>query len=154
MISAEMLDVLPPDIRAAFKQSGKPVTTEVLMSMAMYRGPYMPAAMAAEYERHFPGWGTRMLELTETQVSHRQELERRQVDRSEAPMDRGQVFAFAIAVLSVAASVLVLMLVPPSWFTALAVLGMLVVGVGGPAVARVLAAKFSWPSSKPEGHKS
>jgi Predicted membrane protein (DUF2335) len=148
-----MLDILPPDIRAAFKQSGKPVTTEVLMSMAMYRGPYMPATMAAEYERHFPGWGTRMLELTETQVSHRQELERRQVDRSEARMDRGQTFAFAIAAMSVVASVLVLMLAPPSWFIALAVVGMLVVGVGGPAVARVLAAKFRWPNSKPESQK-
>ena len=145
-----MLEVLPPDIRAAFKQSGKPVTTEVLMSMAMYRGPHMPAAMAAEYERLFPGWGTRMLELTETQVSHRQELERRQVDRSEARMDRGQTFAFAIASMSVVASVMVLLAAPPSWFTALAVVGMLVVGVGGPAVARALAMKFRWPNSKPD----
>jgi hypothetical protein len=146
-----MLDVLPPDVRAAFKQSGKPVTTEVLLSMAMYRGPYMPAAMAAEYERHFPGWGTRMLELTEKQVSHRQQLERAQLERSENRMDFGQRLTFATAGLCILAAMVVLITAQPSWYSSIAALGLVVVGVGGPAVARIIATSFKWPHQKPDG---
>ena len=44
------------------------------MSMATFRSPWLPASVLFEYERECPGWGTRMLELTESQVRHRQEL--------------------------------------------------------------------------------
>jgi uncharacterized membrane protein len=153
-LSPEILENLPPDVRAALKQGGVTVTSEVLMSMAMYRGPHMPAVMAAEYERYFPGWGTRMLELTEKQVSHRQELERKQVERSERRMDAGQLFSFIVAGLSVVGTVAIVVLGPATWYTAIAAVGLAVVGVGGPAVARIMATKFRWPSNKPENPKS
>ena len=113
--------------------------------MAMYRGPWPPAPMLAEYEQHFPGWGKRMLEMTEKQVNHRQELERKQVDRAESRMDTGQKFDFAVAGLSILGATSVLITAPSSWATSMAAFGMVVVGVGGPAVARILATKFNWP---------
>jgi hypothetical protein len=48
-IPVEVLERLPPDLRAAIGEGGVKVTTEVLMSMATYRGPFMPAQMVAEY---------------------------------------------------------------------------------------------------------
>ncbi len=149
-----MLDIIPPDIRAVFEQMGKPVSSEVLLSMAMYRGPYMPAAMAAEYERFFPGWGTRMLELAEKQIGHRQELEAIQVQRLENRMDFGQRFGFGIAGLCIFAAMVVLTTAPPSWYSSLAALGLVVVGVGGPTVARIIATSLDWSKEAPGGEKT
>jgi uncharacterized membrane protein len=149
-IPVEVLERLPPDLRAAIGEGGVKVTTEVLMSMATYRGPFMPAQMVAEYERYFPGWGVRMLELTEKQVSHRHEQERKELERSENRMDRGQKFGFSIAALSLVAAMGIEILVPSSWPTTVAALGLVIVGVGGPAVARILATKFRWPLGKPD----
>jgi uncharacterized membrane protein len=152
-VSSEMLDILPADVRAVFLETGKPVSSDVLLSMAMYRGPYMPAAMAAEYERYFPGWGTRMLELAEKQVGHRQELESVQVERSENRMDFGQRFGFAIAGMCVVAAMVVLTTAPPSWYSSIAAVGLAIVGVGGPTVARIIASSFDWSNQAPDGKK-
>ncbi len=95
-----------------------------------------------------------MLEMTGKQVSHRQELERKQVERSENRMDLGQKFGFTVAGMCILASTMVLTTAPPNWFTSLAALGLVVVGVGGPAVARIFATKFNWPSNKADSKKS
>lgn len=153
-IPPEILDQLSPSLAATIKQGGIKFTQEVSMSAAMYQGPWPPAPILAEYERHFPGWGIRMLELTEKQVSHRHDLERKQVDRSERRMDTGQLFSFIVAGLSVFGTVAIVVLGPATWHTAIAAVGLAVVGVGGPAVARIMATKFRWPSSKPENPKS
>lgn len=146
--AAEILNKLPPELRSLIEQSGGQVTTEVLMSMAMYRGPWPPPSILAEYEEHFPGWGRRLLELTERQVDHRHQLERRQIDRAEQRMDNGQKFGFAVAVLSIMTAGCVLIVVPGMWPTALGAAVLAIAGVGGPAVERVLATKFHWPNSK------
>ena len=141
-------------MKAAIEQGRFKVTHEVSMSTAMYQGPWPPAPILAEYERLFPGWGVRMLELTEKQMSHRHDLERKQVDRAERRMDTGQLFSFIIAGLAVIGTVAIPVLGPATWYTTIAALGLVVVGVGGPAVARILATKFRWPNNKPEGPKS
>lgn len=148
----EILENLPPDIKAVIEQKGGfKLTTE--MSMATFRSPWLPASVLAEYDHYFPGWGTRMLELTEKQVSHRHELERKQVDRAESRMDRGQTFGFSVAGISIVAAAMISIAAPPYWFTSVAALGLVIVGVGGPAVARILATKFNWPSSKTDSEK-
>src|SRR5207248_700246 len=111
-------------------------------------GPWPPAQMLAEYEQHFPGWGNRMLELTERQVAHRHEMERKQVDRAENRMDRGQHFGFIMGGLAVLAAAATLIFAPASWSTSFAACVLVAVGVGGPTVARVFATKFNWPSSR------
>ena len=130
------------------ERSGVRITAEIETSMAMYRGPWPPAAILAEYEERFPGWGVRLLELTEKQVSHRQGLEARQVEQIERRMDAGQKLSFAIAALSVVSATSILIFALPNWFTAIAALGIVVVGVGGPTVARVFATKFTWPGAR------
>lgn len=152
-IPPEILSKLPPDIRAVFETGGVQITTEIAASLAMYRGPWPPPTILAEYEALFPGWGQRMLELTEKQVAHRQSLEAKQVDRSERRMDAGQYFGFSVAIASLLAASTIFTFAPPFWATSIAALGIVVVGVGGPTVARVLATKFHWPDkqkSEPE----
>jgi len=153
-IPPELIDKLPPELVAVVKQGGVKFTQEVSMSAAMYQGPWPPASILNEYERLFPGWGTRMLELTEKQLNHRHGLEIKQVDRAEHRMDKGQLFSFIVAGLSVFGAVAISVLGPGTWHSTIASLGLVIVGVGGPAVARVLATKFRWPSSKSESPKS
>ena len=137
-VPPELLDQLPPELAATIKQGGIKFTQEVSMSTAMYQGPWPPAPILAEYERLFPGWGIRMLELTEKQVNHRHDLERKQVDRAERRMDTGQLYSFIVAGFAVFGAVAISVLGPATWYTAIAALGLVVVGVGGPAVARIL----------------
>ena len=145
-IPAEILEKLPPEVREAFSP-GNVQITEIAASMAMYRGPWPPSSILAEYEKDFPGWGVRLLELTEQQVAHRQALESKQVERSELRMDIGQKFGFATAALSIVVAGGLLVLAPTHWSVSFAALGIAIVGVGGPTVARLLATKFKWPSA-------
>lgn len=145
-IPPEILEQIPPELRERLEQ-GIQVTKEFAASMAMYRGPWPPAAILAEYEQQFPGWGVRMLDLTEKQVAHRQALETKQVERSEARMDIGQKLSFAVAAISLASATLILTTAPQYWLTSIVALGIVVVGVGGPVVARILATKFRWPGA-------
>ena len=146
-IPPEILKQLPEEIRERLEQGGIRVTTELSASMAMYHGPWPPAVILAEYEQHFPGWGVRMLELTERQVAHRHALETKQVERAEARMDIGQKLSFAVAGISLASATLILTTAPQYWLTSIVALGIVVVGVGGPVVARILATKFRWPGA-------
>lgn len=101
--------------------------------------------MLAEYDKYFPGWGARLLELTEKQGVHRQALEAKQVDRAERRMDRGQIFGFVVSALSLVVGAATLMVAQPSWPVAVATICFALAGVGGPAVARIIALKFRWP---------
>lgn len=141
-------DSIPPEIRSILERSGGKITAEVLMSLSMYRGPWPPPNILSEYEERFPGWGKRLLELTAEQVSHRQSLERKQVDRAESRMDRGQYFGFSIAALSVLTAALVLVFGASGWPSTVGAAVLAIVGVGGPAVARVLATRFNWSNSE------
>jgi uncharacterized membrane protein len=114
----------------------------------MYRGPWPPPEMVAELEKLFPGWGQRLLELTEKQIQHRHSLEQKQADRDERRMDRGQLFGFLIAALALASSATTAIKTGGSWPGAIVALCIAIVGVGGPAVARILATKFKFPSDK------
>jgi Predicted membrane protein (DUF2335) len=147
-IPAEILGKLPPEVKDRLAKSGISIESKFSMSSTTYQGPWLPAPMLAEYEHYFPGWGERLLEGFASQVSHRQELEKLQFNRSENRMDRGQIFGFAVATMSILAAASIFIFAPSSFYTAIAALGIVVIGVGGPAVARVLATKFNWPNNK------
>ena len=109
--------------------------------------------MLAQYEHYFPGWGVKLLEMTERQVAHRHKLEQTQVSQSESRMNRGQIFSFAVAGLSLLTAASIAILAPAFWYTSLAAMIIALVGIGGPTVARTLALKFKWPLVKTESDK-
>lgn len=108
-------------------------------TMSMSSSPYPSPDMLAEYENRFrPGFADKILATIDQQTAHRQGLEREMVQRAERRKDRGQVFAFSIAILSFVAAGLFHLIGVSGWVL---VMG-LVLGVGGPSTAMVLARKL------------
>lgn len=126
-------------------QNGGKLTVEHSKT-SVFQSNFPPAEWFEAYERTFPGWGMKLLELTEMQVNHRHKLEAKQVDRSERRMDVGQYGTFSLGILSLIVALLIQIFGPSSWATSIAALGVVVVGIGGPSVARILATKFRWPT--------
>lgn len=135
-----MLQKLPPEIRALIAK-GDVQALEVL-SMFSYRGPCPPPQILEEFERVLPGSAKRLLDWTEGQIKHRHALEVRSVEGAERRMNRGQIAGFAVAAISVVASATVLILGQPSAATTAGAMLIAVLGIGGPAVARILAQKL------------
>ncbi len=144
-IPVEIWDKLPPGARDAL-QNGGSFRAEYSSKTTVHQSNFPPAEYFESYERVFPGWGTKLLELTEKQLNHRHLLENEQVARSERRMDIGQTGTFALGGLSLVVALLIQIYGPSSWPTSLAALGIVVVGIGGPSVARIIATKFRWPS--------
>ena len=69
---------------------------ETIVKLTAYRGAWPPAEVIKEQEAALPGSGKRLLRWTEEQASHRQSLERMQVEGNERRMDRGQYFSLFI----------------------------------------------------------
>jgi uncharacterized membrane protein len=113
---------------------------------SVFHSNFPPAEWFETYERTFPGWGMKLLELTEMQVNHRHKLEAKQVERSELRMDVGQYGTFGLGILSLVVALLIQIYGPPTWATSFSSLGVVVVGIGGPSVARIIATKFRWPT--------
>lgn len=143
-IPEEIWNNLPAALRDRLQNVGS-VTAE-FSKTSVFQSNFPPAEWFEAYERTFPGWGMKLLELTETQVNHRHRLEAKQVDRSERRMDVGQYGTFALGGASLLVALLIQIYGPTSWATSLAALGIVVVGIGGPSVARIIATKFRWPT--------
>jgi len=150
----EVISALPPHLRAIVEQGirgGANITIETLESLSAYSGPFPPPELLAEFDRVLPGTAQRLLDWTERQIDHRQGLEKQQVEGSERRMDRGQIFGFGVAFVALVVAGEIATLGPPGWVTGLTAMAVAVVGVGGPAVARMLARRFpmSQNSSRP-----
>jgi uncharacterized membrane protein len=143
-IPEEVWNTLPPSLRDMLQNGGKLEAS--FSKTSVFHSNFPPAEWFEAYEQAFPGWGMKLLELTEKQVSHRHVLENEQVARSERRMDIGQFGTFALGGLSLLVALLIQVYGPSSWATSIAALGIVVVGIGGPSVARILATKFRWPS--------
>jgi uncharacterized membrane protein len=143
-IPADVLSSLPPQVREILQNGGR-ITAEYSKT-SVFQSNFPPAEWFEAYEQSFPGWGMKLLELTEMQVNHRHKLEAKQVDRSERRMDVGQYGTFGLGILSLIVALLIQIYGPSSWATSISALGVVVVGIGGPSVARIIATKFRWPT--------
>jgi uncharacterized membrane protein len=143
-IPADILNNLPPQVREMLQNGGR--FTAEYSKTSVFQSNFPPAEWFEAYEHSFPGWGMKLLELTEMQVNHRHKLEAKQVDRSERRMDVGQYGTFGLGILSLIVALLIQIYGPSSWATSIAALGVVVVGIGGPSVARIIATKFRWPT--------
>jgi uncharacterized membrane protein len=96
--------------------------------------PLPPSIILEEYEKSFPGLGTKIISWTEEQRRHRQGLERQRTEGAERRMDRGQMIAAGVAIwgLTLAAAVGIF----GSSYVGIA---LAVVSIGGPTAAIWLA---------------
>jgi uncharacterized membrane protein len=156
-LSQDDISLLPPHLRAVVEQGlrgGAKITVETLESLSAYSGPFPPPELLAEFDRVLPGSARRLLDWTERQIDHRQRLESEQVAGSERRMDRGQIFGFGVALVALIAAVVIATLGPTSWHTSLCAIGVALIGVGGPAAARMLARRFPMsPGPSPQNPK-
>ena len=139
---SDLLDTVPPEILETFaellKEAGDdPVKIRRFMklSWSIYRGPYPPAQVFKEYEDAFPGAAQWLFDRTTERINHRQHLENKQVDGSEARMNRSQFFSVVIALASIIGAMIVA-IYTKSWIVPSV---MMVVGVGGPTAGQILA---------------
>lgn len=148
-IPDEILASLPEPIRNALQNGQINGTLGISKtSISSYTSNLPPVEFYASFERVFPGWGERLLEMTLRQGTHRQTNETKQVDGMERRMDRGQVFSFSIAASAILAAAAIVVFGPSTWAASIAALGLVIVGVGGPSVARIMASKFKLPNRK------
>jgi uncharacterized membrane protein len=63
-------------------------------------GPFPPPEMMSEYNKIVPGSADRILKMAEAQSNHRQELEKAIIKSDIKLAERGQSYAFSLAVLS------------------------------------------------------
>jgi uncharacterized membrane protein len=85
--------------RAAARGAERAV--EEIRSVSVERQSMLPdPEELARYQRHFPGLGERIVSWTEEELLHRRSMERRAVDASIRLASRGQVLAFAWAIVA------------------------------------------------------
>jgi hypothetical protein len=107
----------------------------------MYRGEWPPAELIAEWEGALPGLGTTIVASIKARTEARAAADKERAKRADARMDRAQYFGFIIALLSIAGAVYISTL-PASSATATIGTVLLLAGIGGPSVARLLADQF------------
>jgi hypothetical protein len=110
----------------------------VIFRYATYRGEWPPAELIAEWEGALPGLGTTIVDSIKARSEARGEADKERARRADARMDRAQIFGFTLALLSIAGAVYIATL-PASYTTTIIATVLLVAGIGGPSVARVLA---------------
>jgi uncharacterized membrane protein len=71
----------------------------------IYSGPLPPPDSLEKYNQVLPGAADRILALTESQARHRLEVENKIVDRDTRLQLRGQMFGFAICLVTIVGGV-------------------------------------------------
>ena len=72
-----------------------------VQSVQHFQGPLPPPQALAQYEAILPGCAERIVSMAEEQAAHRRELETRVITGNLAAERRGQVAAFAIALVTI-----------------------------------------------------
>jgi uncharacterized membrane protein len=141
VLSQPQTEILPPGLNDVLRTAGVDtedpnVTKALAISLMMFRGslPIPPPPVLEEYERISPGLTKQLIDWTDQQRQHRQAIEKKKTDGSEARMNRGQFIAAGIAVLGLALST-VLGIFGNPWVAAV----MAIVSIGGPTAAVYLA---------------
>ena len=106
-----------------------------------YQSDTLPPRVIEEFIRIIPGSGEVFIEEMKTQGEHRRDLEKQAAERTERRMDRGQIFGFGVAALALICGTVTTVYGAGYVAQAVAVFFVLA-GVGGPAVARVLAERY------------
>jgi len=117
-----------------------------------YRSNWPPPELIEGYEKALPGTGKKILEAAKGRAEARSQLELAESERSDLRMRRAQIFGFVIAMTSLILAGVV-GIYGGSWTAAIIAVTGLVAGIGGPAVARVIADKIYFDLQKAQQPK-
>ena len=140
------IETAPPEVLQALERAGvdlnDPRVVHAVQLLVEYSaGPYPPPSMMEAYKAIDPAICREIIESARSQREHRQSLERLATEGGIARMNRAQRNGFVVAVLGLVIAAAVgtlaayLQFGPLVWLA----VAMVVVVVGGPPAARVLA---------------
>jgi len=144
------IETAPPEVLQALERAGvdlnDPRIVQAVQLLVEYSaGPYPPPSMMEAYKEIDPAICREIIESARSQREHRQSLERLATEGGIARMNRAQRNGFVVAMLgliiaaAVGALAAYLQFSPLVWLA----VAMVVVAVGGPPAARVLAKVIS-----------
>lgn len=103
--SEQPSQALEPELVERAAERGAERAVEEYRSISVERSGMLPdPEELARYQQHFPGLGERIVGWTEDELAHRRSLDRRAVNASLHLASRGQMMAFAWAVLALVAA--------------------------------------------------
>jgi uncharacterized membrane protein len=146
--SSEGFEPLPEAIKGILRRAGfetsDPKVVKILLeaSLTKIQGSldFPPAHILRGWEEVFPGITAKLVEWRERQTSHRHRMEKLQTERAEKRADDGQFIAAILALFGLTcATILGLNNHPVVAFF------MMVLSIGGPAAAIILAKNASPP---------
>ena len=138
-LSAEQL---PTHIREALAKANLKPQEMVIIEAAfqMSRSQWPPPDVVDGYERAVPGMGKTIIDAINARIAARTAREDLEAERADVRMQRGQTFGFGIALGSLILAG-VLGVYGAGWIAMVIGVVGLIVGIGGPSVARVMADK-------------
>ena len=111
LIPEDLFNKLPIPVQEALRAGKLDANIKISQtSVSSFQSNIPPVEFFYAFEEKFPGWGVRLLEMTERQGLHRQQSEKQQIDSAEKRMNVGQLSSFLMAGLGIVASAATLIL--------------------------------------------
>lgn len=89
-----------PDIKNILKNP-------YLISAELWKGPYPPPDALEHFEKISPGFAKHVIAMTESQMSHRHEQEKRQLDKAFFAINLGQIISGTVSIAAILAGVFI-----------------------------------------------
>lgn len=90
---------LPPESRQELLRILPRIISVTVSRSRRFSGPLPPSEMLKEYDQLIPNGAERIMSMAEQQSTHRQQLESTTVASQNKQSERGQLFAFILAIL-------------------------------------------------------
>ncbi len=130
-------EIIPPEAAEAFRKIGidtpEKAAAVIAISASVSRNPFPSPDMLRAYDDYKSGTGAEVMEWIKDQTRHRQGLERDRTNGSERRLNTAQQNSLIIAILGV------LVAAGTSFFSPLVASVIVVVAVGGPSAATIIA---------------
>lgn len=98
----QILSNLPEDKRNRLLNALPQLVSVLIEKHSFFYGPLPPTEMLEEYNRIIPNGAERIMAMAESQSAHRQFIEKEVISSQNMQSERGQIFAFILAVLLIA----------------------------------------------------
>lgn len=98
----QILSSLPKNKRDRLLNALPQVASVLIEKHSFFSGPLPPTEMLEEYNRIIPNGAERIMTMAESQSAHRQFIEKEVISSQNMQSERGQMFAFILAILLIA----------------------------------------------------
>jgi uncharacterized membrane protein len=135
-------DLTSPTVELSeIPEEQREVIERYMAQYEMIRSPLLPPEVLRQYGEVVPGLEQKLVEWVENETSHRQKLEVDSFEEAKSLRARSQIAGPAVAIVSILAAASVAIYNPTTASASIAIVAV-IVGVGGPFAARILASRF------------